>query len=959
MSGISTLVDEVIVNRFNPSAIQRLALDTLESISAGEMQVVDPTNPFVFLMETSAVNTSAVLTQHEALVKQLYPSMAVTMDELFLHMSDLDYLNLFATPTLATYTLMFSKEELISKAVVTDNPNVGKITVPKHSEFKVGGIPFTLQYPIDIEVLSQGRLRVRYDLSNPSPLETIGDNVIPFTTVTLEGSEYIKFDVPVLQIEMVSMYDQISLSTGLNVNYQYSDQYFTARVYMEVNGGWKEIPTTHTDKVLDPTVVTGVLKVISGVINLQIPQFYIDLGLVTGGIRIDIHTTKGVLDTSLDSFTINSFVAKWKDHDLNDTLSPFSIPLTNYSSMAVYSSSTLSGGGDMLSFMELRNRVITNSLGNTQEPVTGLQLESKLGLQGYTLIKDIDNVTDRVYLVSKKLPNHIDNPIVSTLDTIVSDMDDIRTKHGVYDNGERVTISPKSLWVRDELGSRLLDSMDVYAIDNLSPTDKLKTLNENSYLQTPFHYLLDTSDNDFTVTPFYLENPELLSRILVDQNDNYSYSIVSDKFSVDKMDNGYRLKVSTKSTGILGVIETEFLITTLSFKPTGQSTKVSIPHSGIEYTESGDLVFIFDLESSFDFESQNDISLNNFKSYSIDNLSYSTNLTTEFELTYYVRGRNPNDLDIVSDKLYFLGINDKALSIEHLVIKLGSYVDNLWTRARSVLDSVSYRKYESDVFAVYTENVYERDSTGSLTLSLDANGDVGFNLLHSIGDPILDADGNPVIKYFAGQLVLDSRGEPVIENQGSILRDFDVFLLDARFRYSTSSFDSDYYQSLGETILTWLDTDIKTYKEWLLEQTELMFYPTRTTGRAKVLVLDAEETTIDLEQRFVVSLYLTKDNFINTELRDSLSKLVAGVINRHLTQKRVSINEIIKDITDEAGESVIGLDVEGLGGSANYTTVSLVDDVDSLSVSKKLTLDLDGVISIVDDIDVLFIKHEA
>lgn len=960
MSSISKLTEEVVINRFNPSAIQRLALDTLEEITEGKVTIVDPTNPFVFLMESSAVNSSAVMTQHEALIKQTYSSMAVTQDDLYLHMSDVDFLNIFATPSKATFTLMFSVGELIAKGVETDLEGIKKITIPKHTEFSVGEYTFTLQYPIDITVYSDGRILVTHNTESLSPLVTITDNVIPTGRVTLQGESYISFDLEVDQFQMESVYEQISLSSGLDVTHSFTNKFYTVRAYMETSSGWREILTTHTDKIIDSTRVTAVLRVVDNYVNIQIPQFYIDAGMVSGTVRFDIHTTLGKIKANLDSFIINSFTVKWKNHDLGESIDNYGLPLTNFSSMAVFSASAIDGGSDGLSFEALRDRVITNSLGAPQQPITSAQLESRLNISGYKLIKDVDNITDRVFIASRKLPNHNLSPIGSSISTLVSANNEIVNKHGVYNNGDRITISPEALFLESGSGLELLSPLDIATLESLDPQSLLMDIISNRYLQLPFHYVLDTDESYFDVRPYYLNNPSVNSVLLLEQNNNLNSSITVDKVRIEKTENGYTLFASTMSSEDLKALDPIYLTSGLSFAPSGQSTKVYIESSGYEVGASGELIFSYHLDSSFDVNSQDELFFTNFKSYSIDNRSYNTGLVSDFELSFIIRGVDINTGNIPNaDSPFFITNNDRFISVTKLNIEFGSLVKGLWSRARSVLDVNDYLKYENDVLGAYEENVYERDASGALVVSLDLDGNITYNLLHSAGDPILDTEGNVIVEHKAGDLVLDSNGSPIIANKGEIVRDMDLFLIDGSFRFSTNETDIEYLNLIPSTIMGWLNTDIKQYKEWLLEQTDLMLYPERTTGKGKFLVLDAEETTLDLEQRFTVSVYLTRDNFVNTETRDSISDLIITTINKHLDGTRVSINEIVSEITSISGESIVGLSIEGLGGDSNYTTVTTVDPVDRLSIKKRLVLDLDGVFSIVEDIDVLFIKHET
>ena len=130
-TSIAALKDSINEVRYNPAAIQRRVFDTLEQVSNGEVDVVDPSNPFVFLLEASSVLTSASMEEAENLTRQLYPSMALTEDELYLHMSDQDYVGRFSSPSRTMFTVLFNKEELMQRAVDVGENGVRKITIPR------------------------------------------------------------------------------------------------------------------------------------------------------------------------------------------------------------------------------------------------------------------------------------------------------------------------------------------------------------------------------------------------------------------------------------------------------------------------------------------------------------------------------------------------------------------------------------------------------------------------------------------------------------------------------------------------------------------------------------------------------------------------------------------------------------------------------------------------------------
>lgn len=55
-------------------------------------------------------------------------------------------------------------------------------------------------------------------------------------------------------------------------------------------------------------------------------------------------------------------------------------------------------------YYELRDRVIRNSLGPTIIPITPDQIQTRLDVEGYQLVKHVDHITNRIYLATKPIP---------------------------------------------------------------------------------------------------------------------------------------------------------------------------------------------------------------------------------------------------------------------------------------------------------------------------------------------------------------------------------------------------------------------------------------------------------------------------------------------------------------------------------------------------------------------------
>ena len=112
---ITNLLDNLESVKTNPSAIQRVVLDYLAEVVDGKVNIVDPTNPFVFLLEASSVNTAVSINQSIVNLRKQYPSLSQTEEDLYLHMSDKDYIGRFATPSGTNFTFIINLTDINNK----------------------------------------------------------------------------------------------------------------------------------------------------------------------------------------------------------------------------------------------------------------------------------------------------------------------------------------------------------------------------------------------------------------------------------------------------------------------------------------------------------------------------------------------------------------------------------------------------------------------------------------------------------------------------------------------------------------------------------------------------------------------------------------------------------------------------------------------------------------------------
>ena len=963
-TSIAALKDAINEVRFNPAAIQRRVFETLESVTNGKLDIVDPSNPFVFLLEASSVLTAAQIEENENLTRQLYPSMALTEKELYLHMSDFDYIGRFATPARTTFTLLFNKDELIKRAVQTDHPYVRKLTIPRNTEFKVSDYTFTLEYPIDMRVMHHGGLQIVYDTTRPSPLQTLESNLVDWSLIRLKNEEFVQLRLPVNQWVVTPHYAHINRSVSYVKTFNYTDQYHYCRIYRAHNGGWNEIRTTHTDQVFDPYTPTAVLTTLDQRLQVYIPQIYISNKTLDKELRIDIYTTKGPLDLILDSYDISSFHAVWRD--LNKADSRYSAPLNVYTSMGIYSDSVVTGGSHALSFDALRERVITNALGNMQLPITEQQLDARLSNLGYQSVRDVDNITNRVYLATRRLPEptrgqtlEAAGSLLNTVQYTFRDLSDIRGVNTHFD-WNRVTVTSNTLYCLDNGVVRFVENTRFDQLYSIYGAELINAINTEKLLTTPFYYVLDANDPYFTVRAYDLDYPVITHREFIEENTTTLLTATTKTFSVFKKPWGYLLQIVARVSKPFKELPEGALSLQLGFQPQAEHRHVFINAQFLRVLDSGDFLFQARIETTFDINETHALLVNNAQMYPNDYRDFGLELKETLTLTY---GVDYTHISGDSDNLeyetgWFLYPSAQFLiTREHVEVRFGTLLTHFWEQYRTVVDSIDYELYEEDVYKHYSQHVYLRHpETGTVDLLINDAGELEYTILHRAGERMLDSEGNPIVEHRRGEVKLDSDGKPVTLHPRALLREWGMFFIDARYRFVTSDDDLAYLASINKQICRWLCEDMTLLSQWALEQTTFFLYPLKTYGLTEALVGDRETQYIELEQTLSVRFFVDELVYNDEFSRETLRTIALETIKEALHSLEIQLNQIVSRLTERAGENAIAIEVKGLGGESNLSTLNLQDRTSRCSLAKELTQRLDGVYEMRDLLNVEFIQ---
>lgn len=971
---VSSILGNIEKYRFNPAQMQRVALDVLRSTTDGTIDIVDATNPFVFALETTATNTAAFMQYMEALTRRQYPASALSQEDLYLHMSDKDYIGRFASPASTFWTLMFRKDEVINAMVLDPIAKVKKITIPRNTVFRVAETSFSLQYPIDIRQLDHGGLQVVYDTSVVSPLQELTTNLIDFEELTAyDGVTFIKFNVEVSQFDIVTKYNDVNAASGFVTTISHPDQFYHARVYLQQSdSSWKEIQTTHTQQIYDPRTPTAVLQVLQGKVSVTIPSVYVTSGKVRGKLRTDVYYTKGPIVLLLSGYQLDNFSTEWKAIDAADS-TPYTAPVVNLSTVATYSTSAVSGGRDSLSIDALRQRVIDNNMGPQQLPITNIQLQSSVEDMGYEIVKNVDTITNRVFLATKPLPSPIDlsliTPAASGMATVLLSFEECRLAHGVIDNGSAVTLTSDALYVTKNGVTKLVSSAAYDSLVSMSPALLCAEVNKTNYSFSPFYYVLDTASDIFEVRPYYLETPKIVSKTFIKDNVSTQLQVSVDTAStIEKVDGYYKLSVSTRSNDQYKALEDKHVFAQLFFSSSKQATPAYLNNESTYLNENGDRVFVFIMRTDFALDADDTLDQTSF-TVSRSSVVTRCDLLQDFKIVFgcvlpaelqaeHTSVDDALSIDLLSDYTV-AGGNLAGISLEGFRVEFGHSLKTLWSQGKSVPGSVPYQKYEEDVPLVYETDVFDIDPVTGAAFTVDENGKLVYRYLHRAGDPVLDASGRPKMKHLKGETVLGLDGLPITQvgKQASILHLVDIFTIESAYKFASDKAASDYRSYFAQSLVGWLTKDLEALSQRLLDQTKIYFYPRVTKGNIRILSTNGIESTIDASQAFKITLSVPDKTYMNPELLDALKKATVRTLDESLKTNTVAVSAIEYALRNRYGNDVIDVKLEPVGWVADYNAITVLDNSNRLSIKKRLTPQQDGRLIVEEDVEVTFIRH--
>ncbi len=959
---IREIMDDAQAASFDPSATYRASLRTLSAVLNGEIDNISPINPVVYAIENQAALVAAFMENMQSETRRLLQVAALTPEDLYPHMADIHFTNIFNQPSSTTFTLVLNKAEILGKMVDIPGTLSKKVTIPRNTYFTISDYVFGIHYPIDIIQQVHGAIRIAYDTDDTTTLQSLETNVLKSRFVERDGIEYLAIDIQVFQFNITSKTPTVTPAMTFSYNIDLPDLYYATRVYRTLSDGTQEeIKVSYSEQIYDALKPTAVVKLLDGRINVMIPQIYINNGLVQGELRIDVYTTKGPVSTRFDSYPIGSISFRFRDLNKRaDTT--FSAPMQKLGTCTVLAEEPVSGGALAMTFEELRDVVIADGIGDPSLPITPAQIKNYLNRKGYDIIKNTDIVTDRVFLATRNMPDPTNISLLTaanaSIETMSSSFEEMVTNSAVIDNGTSITITPAAIYRLDDGILKMMSDSEMATIRAMRSDVLASHVTNHNYLYSPYYNVLDKSNNQFRMAPYYLDDPAVKSQTFVTDNESTLLSVNTNGYSLIKTDTGYKLQVRTKSNDEYKELNDSLVQCLLGFVSPTEDDPCWIVGTQISVGSDKERVFEFVLDSRFSMNDKDRIDFRNFKLFDVSNKTIYSDLDQDFMVVYTTNNAmsplfKSGTIDLKLPH-YLLPEDSVGITEERLTLHFGVALSNLWARARSVASSITYETYPTDVILRYPEDVFKKDpDTGSEIFMVD--GSPKRILLHSKNDPILDADGNQTIQFPKGSIKLDpDTGAPIVKDVRYLKHRFELFLIEGVYAFSNDQIAIDYRTAVAKTVASWVTNDIADINKITQDKTRTYFYPKTVFGTVEVMVTDSIVQQIPAGQSFEVTLFVTQEVILDENLKAQLKKQTIKVIKDYLMNRTLAISDIIELAKEAYGGDVIDIQISLFGPNADIPVMQLVNEVHRCGIRTRLVSRDDDKLVVEEDISVIY-----
>lgn len=957
----------------HPLNAQAYALSILEERIGGTLRVSDVNSPFCHLLEFGASINNLAVAKSEDAFRSLYTKRAQTMDDLYKHMTDYDYLNLFSSPAEATIDLILNKDQIMKNAS-SENELYYRVDIPRETIFTLGKFSFGMHYPIIIRITkATGTVITTYDTSVNNPLFSLSGNMVESSTSdaygisnteeTYSGINIITLRIPIYQFSRSIWTEDLISPIGFGKAYKYNNKFYAVRIFTILDGKKVELSQSLSPVMYDPTTPTAKITVDADTskFRIDIPQIYFTNKKLGAKLQIELYTTVGALDVDLGQLSLTNSMVNFNLS--SSEAGPYSSTLKYPVTLGIrLAKSKVVGGSNGFGFDELRDRVVNQNFYQSV-PLTPSDIEKFFSDKGFTVAKDYDGITDRVFTCHRALTDNDGSTVAASMSSVFIKKDTVDTVSTIIrGNDNSITILPSTIYMFNNDSQQSVPLTDNERMQ-LEAYDKetLATLfNEKTYTRSPFHVRLDMTNQYPTAKTFNLNTPYIDKFLFEKENVSIASTMVAYAFDIQTTKDGYVLYFSVSKSADIADLDEEYTyiwVHTNTVEGLAPGQRATFVNKVNNYW-----VYAVNLTSDYKIDDNDRLNITSLSANGF--IDHFVKLDCDFHITYMLNRYTLPDTALQGGYGVIAQVPEEILSEHYGLIRqkvsvhFGHHLnDILYNTINISYTSESYMRYEQDVPKLYNEDVYARDSNGVPIIDM-VDGAPKLRIVHQQGEEALDDLGNPIYLYRTGDLVYDNYGKPIKVKSRDIVYEVDIMQFDAKVFLSEHPDQKAFVSTLLETLESYFST-VREVGKQVLERTSLYFKPVRSIGLTKYGIGDGLTYRSSLALSFRAKYYTKPYVLQSTTLQETIRKATIAKIEEAIRSKVIGCNDIFRNIKDQLSDYIYQIDVLGINGDVTLQSLVVLDTDAQPSLAKRLLVSKDNTLYLDHMVDIEFVSSDA